>query len=193
VTHFIFWSQSIWSIRENIPVTLAQCSRNNSLTGPFLLKYDISISLDSWREVMEEVATSLQNHGYPYVYHGGCDTPSSSDLKPSTVGDGRMDCHFRLYSFGHAGDQNLHLNVLLRCDHFLSLFPPPPPSSHCRSIAFAQREMAMTIFLKNIVVIGRVLPRCHSSSLSPILSLLPPPPPPRSPSRVTSMVLSSTP
>jgi len=74
---------ALWRIRENVPVALAQLARDS---GGVLLKHDVSLSLKDMSPAVCDVKKQLMKESYknPLV---AC--------------------------FGHAGDSNLHLNVLL--------------------------------------------------------------------------------
>jgi hypothetical protein len=144
--------QFIWSLREHIPIILAQCSRNQSLIGPFLFKYDISISLDSWMECLHEIITFLTDHGY-YADHGKSTLPLWSHLERSS--DQKKDCFFQCFCFGHAGDQNLHFNVLMRFDFLLPFLGPQ--DSSCHSLRPNQfLEPNDTILLQNLKLSSKV-------------------------------------
>ncbi len=78
----------IWSIRENVPVSLMQLSR---ILGGKLYKYDISVNINKMDELVCDVKREIQ---------------SSADLKSYAR-------FLHVYTFGHVGDGNIHLNILL--------------------------------------------------------------------------------
>lgn len=85
--------KALWSIRENVPVALMALSRN--LHGK-LFKYDISLSLMEHSSFIDKITNELITKGY-------------------TIGnnnDNDNDKRLEIYNFGHAGDSNLHLNVM---------------------------------------------------------------------------------
>ena len=114
--------QAIWAVRESIPVSLARLCRHESPQGPFLFKYDISIPvLQDMLPVAEEVAAALRAEGFA-VATGLDDVPEKREgegkggsASQGDGGGGAEECLLRVFYYGHAGDQNLHLNVILRC------------------------------------------------------------------------------
>ena len=110
----------LWKIREFIPVALAQMSRNTTVSGPFLFKYDISLP---WLET-ERLVTAVEEYmsgqcGHAIIGFGvGVDTHSSRQYLQEFKSS--VDYVVCTYCYGHAGDQNLHLNVILRLQEDIS-------------------------------------------------------------------------
>lgn len=103
----------LWKIRELIPVALAQMSRNNLTCGPFLLKYDISLP---WQET-EVVVSAIQKYMSEECKHVILDREVGVDsVRSNRYLKDNTDVKYvmSVFCFGHAGDQNLHLNVILR-------------------------------------------------------------------------------
>ena len=75
---------ALWRIRESVPVALAQLARDS---GGVLLKHDVSLSLKDMSPAVKDVKQQLNK-----------ESPRNQLL---------VAC------FGHAGDSNLHLNVLV--------------------------------------------------------------------------------
>jgi len=78
----------VWSIRENVPVSLMRLSRD--LNGK-LYKYDISVNINVMHELVSRVKRGIE----------------------SSVVLATFARHLHVYTFGHAGDGNIHLNILL--------------------------------------------------------------------------------
>ena len=90
--------QELWAIRESIPVCLMEMSRTPSSSVKKLYKYDVSLpSVHQILNFAEGVRQSLVDAGY-------------SVEEQSSGGQAA----FRLYGFGHLGDGNLHLNILMK-------------------------------------------------------------------------------
>lgn len=108
----------LWKIRELIPVALAQMSRNADLSGPFLLKYDISMPWSETERVVQSIEAYLSGHcGHVLL---GRDVGVNSDSSSRYLKDHpSVKAVLCVYCFGHAGDQNLHLNVILRLQEHL--------------------------------------------------------------------------
>jgi FAD/FMN-containing dehydrogenase len=104
----------LWKIRELIPVALAKMSRNGSLSGPFLLKYDISIPWAETEVAVHAIREYLsQDCGHVLLDRDtlGVDSDGGRDYFHDHASVDYVLC---VFCFGHAGDQNLHLNVILR-------------------------------------------------------------------------------
>lgn len=126
--------QDIWSLRENVPVALARLCRNGSSEGPLLFKYDISVPrVGDMLVVAEEVRRDFLADGFSVAEcHDLASSPitqaRSEDIAVLQLSEDetrrRRECVLRLYCYGHAGDQNLHLNVMLRYHpkYFQSVF-----------------------------------------------------------------------
>jgi D-lactate dehydrogenase (cytochrome) len=76
-----------------------------SLVNGKLFKYDISLPLRDWYIVSESVMNGMISEGYT-VLNG-----SSNCINNSNNNNNKHILKF--YSFGHAGDGNLHLNILI--------------------------------------------------------------------------------
>lgn len=88
----------LWNIRETLPLCLRPTAAQKMT---FNYKYDVSLPVRQWREFQDEVGAHMTTNTKVRVL--------SHDLSSS---DG--DICMRVYCFGHAGDQNLHYNVLMR-------------------------------------------------------------------------------
>ncbi len=124
-----------------MPVSLADICHNDRVEGPFLFKYDISIpDLRDMIDVSEEVKSDFRADGFVIMDshdlnrtgrpEGGatvstaaneCEKEQSSVIKEEdcissgiVVDSLQEGCVIRMYCYGHAGDQNLHLNVVVR-------------------------------------------------------------------------------
>ena len=85
-------NRALWNIRENVPVCLFQLSRSSTTGSGRLFKYDVSLRVESFDSFVADVRSALMSKGY-------VDTSTFS---------------LQVSCFGHAGDGNLHLNVLTR-------------------------------------------------------------------------------
>lgn len=92
----------LWQLRENIPLSLMQLSRlkDSRLAGK-LYKFDVSIALSETDWFIRELQRSLIDEGYT-VKHV-CEESNRGKY---------YFCELEFCNFGHAGDQNLHLNLL---------------------------------------------------------------------------------
>lgn len=127
--------RDIWAIRETVPVSLAQLSRPGASMATAtvedissslmlvnlgkLFKYDISLSLDDMAEVVQGTVDGLRRCGYnvlcqsmlpgvaEYAEVISVSNPTAVDMVESPV-------TLQVHNFGHMGDNNLHLNVLMR-------------------------------------------------------------------------------
>ena len=102
----------MWDVRELIPVALAQMSNNSSLSGPFLFKYDISLPFQKTQSVMKSIKhylTEQRNH----VVLDGDNGVTSVDSDRYFANNPAVKYAIYFYCYGHAGDQNLHLNVIV--------------------------------------------------------------------------------
>ena len=118
--------QSFWAIRENVPVSLMSESRKGS--GGRLFKYDVSMALGDMSLAVSQVQSDLQAAGFslvaatadPNICAGAAVDAAAAAAGNTTqhtaIATGRTGLEGRLdfCCFGHAADQNLHLNVLLR-------------------------------------------------------------------------------
>jgi len=102
-------SEQIWAIRENIPTSLMMLARGPNLGGA-LVKFDVSLDLSNVQSFVREVKQQLLKEDF--VVLGAApfrDAINGIDAQPLV----------EFAAFGHAGDRNLHLNVLVR-----STLPP---------------------------------------------------------------------
>lgn len=101
-------SQALWAIRENVPVSLAKLSRNGSVDGPFLFKYDVSLpSLLHVEEISAEVGDAFLREGFSVA--------AGHFLEGGAGGEGRggrRGCVLRVYCYGHG----ILSQILLRLD-----------------------------------------------------------------------------
>jgi FAD/FMN-containing dehydrogenase len=94
-------------VREQVSSSLMQASRSISHQGlgsrGKLFKYDISIKLDLVVDFIDMIKNRISSAGYRVrgLEH--------NQTKPVLL----ESFEFVLCSFGHAGDQNIHLNILL--------------------------------------------------------------------------------
>ena len=111
--------QQLWKIRENIPTSLMQQSRSLAGEGGAvkgrLLKYDVSLTLVEMNEVVAELKNVLRAKGY--FVDGVISTPCSDIGNKDSL---RAD----FCCFGHGGDLNLHLNVLIQPDYLVGCIDP---------------------------------------------------------------------
>lgn len=112
---------SLWSIREHIPVALFQqahrttASSNASTTTilqndsvnsggkkwiSYLHKFDLSVALEEVPAFLDDLTLALKKKGYRIL---------SSQEKEKHVNSAEVGLSF--FTFGHAGDQNIHLNL----------------------------------------------------------------------------------
>ena len=103
--------KALWSIRENVPVALMTLSRN--LYGK-LFKYDVSLSLIEHNSFISKISKELINKGYCI----GSNNSSSNNSGSSSSSNGKRT--LEIYNFGHAGDQNLHLNIMYSSNNNIS-------------------------------------------------------------------------
>ena len=87
--------KALWSIRENVPVALMTLSKNR--LGK-LFKFDVSLSLTKHNDFIDSITNELLKKGYTI---GNSDNNNNNNNKT-----------LEIYNFGHAGDQNLHLNIM---------------------------------------------------------------------------------
>ena len=102
--------QSLWSLRESIPLGLA--SKTRLRQNSKLFKYDVSVSLSKMEYTVDGIMDKLHRAGFgpgteacmriPHQQH----LNSSLGFTSSTAGSVHVFC------FGHVGDQNLHLNLI---------------------------------------------------------------------------------
>ena len=94
-------SANLWRIREMIPVCLMDMSRQktNDLKGR-LIKYDVSIDVNQWDEFLNSCRDELRSKGFPI------DEDKDDKSLPLLM----------FHNFGHMGDANMHLNILLRSE-----------------------------------------------------------------------------
>ncbi len=109
--------QALWQIRENVPVSLMQLSRERIsdpssggvLSVGRLFKYDVSLSLANTDGFLADLRAALSLDGFALV------DPATAPPAEPALSSGASEfrhCSLQLCNFGHAGDQNLHLNLL---------------------------------------------------------------------------------
>jgi FAD/FMN-containing dehydrogenase len=157
-----------WSIRENVPVALMAVSRlrpalemvDKSASYGKLFKYDISLSLRHMDTLVPHLVENLIAMDYK-IYPGGhvydAHTQTTSFSSNRALGATKHAHYaFQICCFGHAGDQNLHLNMLFRpimsqpnsedkpseFPSSLSSPPPPPPPLSFPASALTMVEIA---------------------------------------------------
>lgn len=118
-------ARALWSIREHVPVALMTLSRR-VVNQPVaihskLFKYDLSLSLQEVPLFLNEVLHGLSLRGYPIAHSTEQYTQWAQHCKGSL---------FEVFTFGHAGDQNIHLNFIA---HF-TLQGPVPLQEHIGSL-----------------------------------------------------------
>lgn len=89
--------RELWAIREDLPVNLMQLSRKPKENGSQYVKvykYDVSLALSD----TDAAVLKIKNKMNRQIHNEKIFPPGA---------------RFELCCFGHAGDQNLHLNVLL--------------------------------------------------------------------------------
>lgn len=100
---------ALWAVREHLPVCLMQLSRSCA-TQSQLFKYDVSMKLSSMDGVVLSVKRQLQREGYRIA-------AEATDLFGEPASASEQPCSLLFCNFGHAGDKNLHLNVLAVMRH----------------------------------------------------------------------------
>jgi FAD/FMN-containing dehydrogenase len=102
--------QDLWSLREHVPLALMSLSRTGTASSPGtglvkkLFKYDVSLPEVAQMPVLvSEVADQLRREGYRVTQFAGDDDNGSTSVAVT----------FQLFGFGHIGDGNLHLNILM--------------------------------------------------------------------------------
>lgn len=106
----------MWKVRENVPVALMELSRRSG--GGKLFKYDVSLPI----AIMSEFVNNVQKSVLIQTSKLNDKNARKNLITAKIVEDALSSLQF--YTFGHAGDQNLHLNILLR------EIPLPPLSLH---------------------------------------------------------------
>lgn len=92
----------LWQLRENVPVSLMQLSRvKDAKVAGKLFKFDVSIALSDTDCLIQALQSALLAEGYA-VKH----------IEDSATKGKYRFCELEFCNFGHAGDQNLHLNLL---------------------------------------------------------------------------------
>jgi hypothetical protein len=117
----------MWHVREAVPVCLMEMCRSNlDLTSSEprhnrstkkLYKYDVSVSLQQTEDFLCELKQQLSTHEGVRVLATTADDASSNRVLGSSTDSGATDLLF--CCFGHAGDENLHLNIIANF-HFTS-------------------------------------------------------------------------
>lgn len=97
-------ANDIWKLRELIPVAIEEEGRVH--------KYDVSVPLDRFYELVERTREELREEGFGVATARAAGAP---------VGGGREGEEVKVVGYGHLGDSNLHLNVSVPRDK-----PDPP-------------------------------------------------------------------
>jgi FAD/FMN-containing dehydrogenase len=142
--------KELWTIREDLPLCLMQLSRAQRSVASAaaaavgtakqcikLYKYDVSIALRDTDDVVRMIKRQMEKE-----IKSGC-------------GGVAADIQLEFCCFGHAGDQNLHLNVLMHvgCDPALTL---QPDAAHDHLIKVMQAMLDRTVFKAVLSVKGSV-------------------------------------
>jgi hypothetical protein len=105
----------MWQVRESVPVSLMEVSRQigkrshrlhskSATTFAKLFKYDLSVSLLQTDGLVAALKARL---------NGDELKQQTQIMVPSLKGDGRdWMCKLSFFCFGHAADENLHLNIV---------------------------------------------------------------------------------
>ncbi len=105
----------MWSIREHVPIALMQYSRTRLPPGHSdavfgkLFKFDVSVRIGDMSAFLSAVRADAVLAGMQFLGADGLvehSLPAASMTLPQGYA-------LRVCNFGHAGDQNLHLNILL--------------------------------------------------------------------------------
>jgi FAD/FMN-containing dehydrogenase len=101
---------TMWALREAIPTCLMDMSRQHEPEcAAKLFKYDVSLPQASQMPlVMQIVSDQLISEGHEVV-------DSASGYQDDSL------VSFKICGFGHVGDGNLHLNILMRYIYFMFL------------------------------------------------------------------------
>lgn len=122
-----FCVQSMWHVREAVPVCLMEMCRGNlelsssesnssNPSSKKLYKYDVSISLQQTEDFLSELKRKLSTYEGIRVLTTTSTSTATTTTATSTLvsetssGVGLTDLLF--CCFGHAGDENLHLNII---------------------------------------------------------------------------------
>lgn len=137
--------KELWAIREDLPLCLMQLSRAHTSPASAatvkrcvkLYKYDVSIALRDTDAVVHMIKRQMEKE-----MQSGC-------------GGVATDTQLEFCCFGHAGDQNLHLNVLLHVgfDPASSLLPG---ADYDPLIKVVQAMLDRTVFKAVLSVKGSV-------------------------------------
>jgi FAD/FMN-containing dehydrogenase len=110
---------ALWAVREHLPVGLMQLSRSALMAATAqLFKYDVSMKLSVMDSVVLTIKTQLQREGYHIA-------DDADDL----LAERDEPCSLLFCNFGHAGDKNLHLNVIAVVRHASPAAAPAAASS----------------------------------------------------------------
>ena len=71
-----------------------------------LFKYDISVPLEEWNTFIRAIHLAVEKAGFTIAL--------SADSKQTEESYHLTKCSLIFSCFGHMGDENLHLNILLR-------------------------------------------------------------------------------
>lgn len=87
-------ANDIWKLRELIPVAIEEEGRVH--------KYDVSVPLDRFYELVERTREGLREEGFGVATAQSAGAPAGGRKKGEEV---------KVVGYGHLGDSNLHLNV----------------------------------------------------------------------------------
>ncbi len=75
----------------------------------YLFKYDISLSLTAMPEAIKETMLSLQQLGFHVLPAAAYSSGNTS----SHANNNKYSTQLEFCNYGHVGDQNVHLNILM--------------------------------------------------------------------------------
>ena len=102
--------QSLWSLRESIPLGLA--SKTRLRQNSKLFKYDVSVSLSKMEYTVDGIMDKLQRAGFGLGSEACMRIPHQQHLNSSLGFTSSTAGSVHVFCFGHVGDQNLHLNLI---------------------------------------------------------------------------------
>lgn len=114
--------QALWLLREQVPVALIDMSRqlhpdpsgddagHKGYIAGYMYKFDLSLPLVDMPTVLLETMKELKTLGFTILP----DNQDSGAGKGKASSSLHSQCTLDFCNYGHAGDQNLHLNIHLR-------------------------------------------------------------------------------
>ncbi|RYH11899.1 FAD-binding oxidoreductase [archaeon] len=112
--------RTLWKVREQVPVELLRVSRMIfpvPTTGGMqlhskLFKFDLSLPLMQVPSFVENIKQGFRQRGHEVV--SGADERDSwiRKLIHQAATTGPLPICMQVFNFGHAGDQNIHLNII---------------------------------------------------------------------------------